>query len=112
MVVEDGVYTGEVAFYAFGPHKAEAMREMADQEGWDLADCYAYTDSASDLPMLEAVGHPVVVNPDRILARIARERGWEVMRLDRIGRRLRTGVALGGAGAAGAVATGGLARPR
>ena len=71
MVVEDGRYTGEVAFYAFGPYKAEAMRELAAQHGWDLADCYAYTDSATDLPMLEAVGHPYAVNPDRSLRREA-----------------------------------------
>ncbi|HEX3705504.1 MAG TPA: HAD family hydrolase [Mycobacteriales bacterium] len=79
MVVEDGRYTGEVAFYAFGPHKAEAMREMAAARGWDLADCYAYTDSATDLPMLEAVGHPHAVNPDRTLRRAAVERGWTVL---------------------------------
>ncbi|HWC36136.1 MAG TPA: HAD family hydrolase [Mycobacteriales bacterium] len=78
MVVEGGQYTGEVAFYAFGPHKAEAMREMAASEGWDLADCYAYTDSFTDLPMLEAVGHPCAVNPDRSLRREAMARGWEV----------------------------------
>jgi HAD superfamily hydrolase (TIGR01490 family) len=79
MVVEDGKYTGEVAFYAFGPYKAEAMRDMAAQHGWDLADCYAYTDSATDLPMLEVVGHPHAVNPDRSLRRAATERGWEIL---------------------------------
>jgi HAD superfamily hydrolase (TIGR01490 family) len=79
MVVEDGRYTGEVAFYAFGPYKAQAMREMAEQHGWDLADCYAYTDSATDLPMLEAVGHPHAVNPDRSLRRAATERGWDIL---------------------------------
>ena len=79
MVVEDGRYTGEVAFYAFGPYKAQAMRDMAAEHGWDLADCYAYTDSATDLPMLEAVGHPHAVNPDRSLRRAATERGWEIL---------------------------------
>ncbi|HVV77401.1 MAG TPA: HAD family hydrolase [Mycobacteriales bacterium] len=79
MVVENGLYTGEVEFYAFGPFKAEAMREMAAQEGWDLADCYAYTDSFTDVPMLEAVGHPYAVNPDRNLRREAVARGWEVL---------------------------------
>jgi HAD superfamily hydrolase (TIGR01490 family) len=79
MVVEDGRYTGEVAFYAFGPYKAEAMRTMAAERGWDLADCYAYTDSATDIPMLEAVGHPHAVNPDRSLRRAALESGWEVL---------------------------------
>ncbi|HWA67552.1 MAG TPA: HAD family hydrolase [Mycobacteriales bacterium] len=79
MVVEDGRYTGEVAVYAFGPYKVEAMRELAERYGWDLADCHAYTDSATDLPMLEAVGHPHAVNPDRSLRRAASERGWEIL---------------------------------
>ena len=73
----DGRYTGEMAFYAYGPFKAEAMRELAEFEGIDLAASYAYSDSYTDVPMLEAVGHPVVVNPDRVLARLARDRGWE-----------------------------------
>lgn len=72
-----GRYTGELEFYAYGPHKAEAIREMAVREGIDLAASYAYSDSITDLPMLELVGHPVVVNPDRELMRIARDRGWE-----------------------------------
>jgi HAD superfamily hydrolase (TIGR01490 family) len=102
----DGVYTGRATgLFAYREGKAEAIRELAARERISLADSYAYTDSASDLPMLEAVGHPVAVNPDRTLALIARERGWEVMRLDRLGRRLKTGVALSGAAAAGAVAT-------
>jgi HAD superfamily hydrolase (TIGR01490 family) len=74
----DGKYTGALDFYAYGPHKAEAMRELAVREGLDLAGSYAYSDSVTDLPMLDLVGHPVVVNPDRELARIAREREWEV----------------------------------
>jgi HAD superfamily hydrolase (TIGR01490 family) len=102
----DGIYTGRLTgLFAYREGKANAIRALAAREGISLADSYAYTDSVSDLPMLEAVGHPVVVNPDRELAQIARERGWESMRLDRIGRRLKTGVALGGAAAAGAVAT-------
>jgi len=79
MVVEDGRYTGEVAFYAYGPAKAEAMRQLADAAGYDLADCYAYSDSITDVPMLEAVGRPTAVNPDRALRRAARERGWPVL---------------------------------
>ncbi|HVT20595.1 MAG TPA: HAD family hydrolase [Mycobacteriales bacterium] len=79
MVVADGRYTGEVEFYAFGPYKAQAMRELAQREGWDLADCYAYTDSFTDLPMLEAVGHPYAVNPDRSLRREAVARDWEIL---------------------------------
>jgi HAD superfamily hydrolase (TIGR01490 family) len=79
MVVEAGRYTGEVDFYAYGPAKADAMRELADAAGYDLADCYAYSDSITDLPMLEAVGHPTAVNPDRGLRRAAREREWPVL---------------------------------
>ncbi len=78
MVVEEGRYTGEIAFYAYGPHKATAIRDLAAIEGYDLADCYAYSDSITDLPMLELVGHPAVVNPDRALRRVAVERGWPV----------------------------------
>jgi HAD superfamily hydrolase (TIGR01490 family) len=107
--VVDGVYTGRVSgLFAYHTGKAEAIRELAAREGIDLAQSYAYTDSVSDLPMLEAVGHPVAVNPDRALAAVARERGWELMRLDRIGRRLRTGAALAGAAAAGGVASAAL----
>jgi len=73
-----GRYTGEMEFYAYGPYKAEAMRDLAAAQGIDLAGSYAYSDSYTDVPMLEVVGHPVVVNPDRVLARLARDRGWEV----------------------------------
>ena len=65
MVVEDGKYTGEVAYYCFGEGKVEAIRALAAREGYALEHCYAYSDSITDLPMLEAVGHPTVVNPDR-----------------------------------------------
>jgi HAD superfamily hydrolase (TIGR01490 family) len=78
-VDDDGRYTGRMAFYAYGPEKARAIRELANRTGLDLALCTAYSDSATDLPMLEAVGHPVAVNPDRVLAKVAREREWEVM---------------------------------
>lgn len=74
----DGRYTGEVEFYSYGPFKAEAMREAAELQDIDLDASFAYSDSITDLPMLEAVGHPVAVNPDRELGRIARARGWEV----------------------------------
>jgi HAD superfamily phosphoserine phosphatase-like hydrolase len=73
-----GRYTGELEFYAYAAHKADAIREMAVAEGLDLAGSYAYSDSITDLSMLELVGHPVAVNPDRELARIARDRDWEV----------------------------------
>ena len=79
MVVEDGRYTGEISFYAYGEGKAVALRQLAEEEGLDLAACYAYSDSATDLPMLEAVGHPVAVNPDKALRRVAADRGWTVL---------------------------------
>ena len=77
-VDEDGCYTGRMAFYAQGPAKAEAMVDLAERVGIDMGESFAYSDSATDLPMLEAVGHPVAVNADRALAKVARERGWEV----------------------------------
>jgi HAD superfamily hydrolase (TIGR01490 family) len=78
MVIADGAYTGEIAFYAYGENKAVAITELATREGWDLADCYAYSDSVTDLPMLAAVGHPVAVNPDKALRKEAAERDWPV----------------------------------
>ncbi len=111
VVDADGRYTGEMAFYAYGPFKAEAMTEIADREGIDLSASYAYSDSYTDAPMLELVGHPVVVNPDRVLARLARERGWEVTAFTRpVRMRDRLPVPSGTAAATGAavvaVATG------
>ena len=76
--IVDGKYTGELDFYAYGPHKAEAMRGLAGEMGLDLDRSFAYSDSITDLPMLECVGHPVVVNPDKNLRRLAAEREWEV----------------------------------
>ncbi|WP_178359441.1 HAD-IB family hydrolase [Mycolicibacterium hippocampi] len=78
MVVEDGKYTGEIAFYCYGEGKVEAIRALAAREGYALEHCYAYSDSVTDLPMLEAVGHPTVVNPDRALRKEAGSRGWPV----------------------------------
>ncbi|NLT55068.1 MAG: HAD family hydrolase [Actinomycetales bacterium] len=79
MIIEDGRYTGEIAFYAYAEQKAVAIRELAEREGYDLADCYAYTDSMTDVPMLEAVGHPHAVNPDKALRRLAVAREWTVL---------------------------------
>lgn len=76
--IVDGRYTGELEFYAYGESKAQAIRSLADRIGLDLAGSYAYTDSMTDLPMLEAVGHPVAVNPDRDLRREAETRGWDI----------------------------------
>lgn len=79
MEIIDGKYTGEILFYAYGEGKADAMRELAATRGYDLADSYAYTDSHTDLPMLDLVGHPVAVNPDAELRRTALERDWPVL---------------------------------
>jgi phosphoserine phosphatase len=79
-VDEAGRYTGTMEFYAYGEYKAEAMRSLAERDGIDLSESYAYSDSYTDLPMLEAVGHPVAVNPDRVLARFAREHSYEITR--------------------------------
>jgi HAD superfamily hydrolase (TIGR01490 family) len=79
MVVEDGRYTGAIEFYAYGEQKAAEVRRLAQEEGYDLDGCYAYSDSVTDLPMLAAVGHPTAVNPDRQLRREAVARGWPVL---------------------------------
>jgi HAD superfamily hydrolase (TIGR01490 family) len=102
--VRDGIYTGRPAgVFVYRSGKAEAIRRLAEREGIDLSASYAYSDSESDMPMLEAVGHPVAVNPDVALARVARERGWDVLRFDRLGRRLKAAAALGAAAGAGGI---------
>jgi HAD superfamily hydrolase (TIGR01490 family) len=94
----DGIYTGRLAGpFAYRDGKPQLMRELAARDGFDLGASFAYSDSESDLPMLRAVGHPVAVNPDSALARVAREEGWEVLRFDRLGGHLRM---LGGLAAA------------
>lgn len=100
--VRDGVYTGrEGGIFTYREGKAQAVRDLAGAEGIDLARSYAYSDSESDVPLLRAVGHPVAVNPDAALARIAREEGWEVLRFDRLGRRLQIAAAALAAALAG-----------
>ena len=85
----EGNFTGRFEGpFVYGPGKVEAMEAFAAEHEIDLAASYAYSDSLSDLPMLRAVGHPVVVNPDPPLAEIAREEGWQAMRFERLGRRL------------------------
>jgi HAD superfamily hydrolase (TIGR01490 family) len=79
MVVLDGRYTGEVEYYAAGPTKAEAARKLAADRGYDLSQSYAYSDSISDVPLLECVGHPTAVNPDRALRRVAVEKRWPIL---------------------------------
>ena len=113
--VRDGIYTGRPAGpFTYGKGKAEAIRELAEREGIDLAESYAYSDSASDLPMLRTVGHPVAVNPDAELEQVAREEGWRIMHFDKLGRRLKLGAAVGVgalAAAGGGFATARLRRP-
>jgi HAD superfamily hydrolase (TIGR01490 family) len=77
--VADGRYTGRALRPLHGNAKAEALLELAASEGLDLAASTAYSDSHSDLPFLEAVGHPVAVSPDRALRKIAQERGWPIL---------------------------------
>jgi HAD superfamily hydrolase (TIGR01490 family) len=97
--IRDGVYTGRPdGPFTYREGKAEAIRQVAAAEGLDLAESYAYSDSESDLPMLRAVGHPVVVNPDPELRRVAREEGWELVHFDKLQRRLRIASVAGGAG--------------
>jgi HAD superfamily hydrolase (TIGR01490 family) len=105
--VVDGTYTGRIdGPFVYREGKAEAVRALAEREGFDLTACYAYSDSESDLPFLRLVGHPVAVNPDASLARIARDEGWDVMRFETLGRRLKLVGAIvvaalaGGAGSA------------
>jgi HAD superfamily hydrolase (TIGR01490 family) len=112
--VRDGYYTGRPdGPFTYRGGKAEAIAEVARNEGIDLADSWAYSDSESDLPMLRCVGHPVAVNPDSELLRVAREEGWQVMTFDRLRRRLRlaAGAAALGALGAGAGYVGGRLRP-
>ena len=102
--VLDGYYTGRAGGpFTYREGKAEAIRDLAARERIDLGASWAYSDSESDLPMLRLVGHPVAVNPDSELGRVAALEGWEVLRFERLGRRLRV------LGAAGVAATlGGL----
>ena len=76
--IVEGKYTGELEFYCYGDAKAEAIRELAAERGIDLTTSYAYTDSVTDLPMLQEVGHPVAVNPDRDLRKEAETNEWDI----------------------------------
>lgn len=94
-----GRYTGELdGPFVYGEGKVEAIERVADSLGLDLGGSWAYSDSASDLPMLRAVGNPVAVNPDSRLARVADAEGWRILRFERLGRRI---AIVGGALAAG-----------
>ncbi len=103
--VKNGIYTGRlVGEPLHGPAKAEAITALAEKEGLDLSQCSAYSDSANDLPMLSLVGHPVAVNPDAALKRIAKENEWEI-RDFRTGRKAAK-IGVPAAASAGAVAGG------
>jgi HAD superfamily hydrolase (TIGR01490 family) len=103
-LLEDGLNYGE--------GKVAPMRRFAEEHEIDLASSWAYSDSVSDLPMLELVGSPVAVNPDAELASIARQRGWRVMRFEKLGRRLAVGATVVAAGAIGGSGTWLAARRR
>lgn len=78
----DGVYTGNLVGHTLhAERKAEAARDLAASAGADLRDCWAYSDSRNDIPLLELVGNPVVVNPDATLAHHATGKGWPILRL-------------------------------
>ena len=109
MVVADGRYTGEIGFYAYGVNKAEAAHELAERHGYDLEASYAYSDSETDIPLLEAVGHPCAVNPDRALRRVAADRGWPVLQFSRpVALRKRMGLAHSATRAVAVAAAAGL----
>jgi HAD superfamily hydrolase (TIGR01490 family) len=89
---EEGRFTGAIDFYAYAENKAVAMQELAERRGYDLSSSFAYSDSITDVHMLEVVGHPHAVNPDKELRRVARERGWPILTFDRpvaLGARVR-----------------------
>ena len=109
----DGLYTGGFdGPFCYGEGKPKRMREIAERDGIDLRQSWAYSDSASDLPMLRAVGHAVVVNPDTELAQVAKDEGWDIMRFETLGRRLKVGAAVLAAAAAGGGATAARGRGR
>ncbi|WIX81280.1 HAD family hydrolase [Amycolatopsis carbonis] len=83
MGATDGRYNGEIDFYCYGDNKAVAAKELAATYGYDLAECFAYTDSSTDIPLLDTVGHPHAVNPDKLLRREAGERGWPILAFER-----------------------------
>jgi HAD superfamily hydrolase (TIGR01490 family) len=106
-VGQDGKYTGEMdGPFVYGNGKVEAMRRFAEKHDIDLGEAWAYSDSVSDLPMLRAVGHAVVVNPDGPLLEIARQEDWQVMRFEKLGRKLAIAGATALAAAAGGLAAG------
>lgn len=110
LAIADGFYTGEVLTFPAGEAKVEAMLRIAEAAGYQLEDCFAYSDSITDAPMLTAVGHPTAVNPDKELRALAGANGWPVLDFARPGksRSVRRQVALGGAAVAVGVLLGWL----
>jgi HAD superfamily hydrolase (TIGR01490 family) len=103
--IRDGIYTGKLAQpFCYGEGKADALHRIAEEHGYDLEASYAYTDSAGDMPMLEAVGHPVAVNPDKALETVAYHRGWPIVEFSRTRKKVikRTTAGTGAAALAGA----------
>ena len=114
MEIVDGKYTGNIDYYAYAEEKARAIEDLAELVGYDLDECYAYSDSVTDVHMLRVVGHPHAVNPDRELRKAATAEGWPVLVFDKpVALRSRvplpparttlTALAVGGAMAAGGV---------
>jgi HAD superfamily hydrolase (TIGR01490 family) len=81
--IVDGKYTGEIEYYAYAEEKARAIEAMAAERGYDLEQCFAYSDSITDAPMLELVGHPYAVNPDKELRKLAASKGWPILQFTR-----------------------------
>jgi len=83
LAIVDGRYTGEIDYYAYAEEKAAAIEALAAERGYDLEECFAYSDSITDAPMLEVVGHPHAVNPDKDLRRLAAAKGWPILQFTR-----------------------------
>ncbi|MFN8195489.1 MAG: HAD-IB family hydrolase [Nocardioidaceae bacterium] len=113
MEIVDGKYTGGIEYYAYAEEKARAIERLAEENGYDLAGCFAYSDSITDVHMLEVVGHPSAVNPDKELRKVAAARGWPVLVFTRpVGLRSRMAAAakptLAALAVGGALTVGGL----
>lgn len=109
--IVDGIYTGDLdGPFCYGPGKVEAIQQLAQVEGLELDRCWGYSDSASDLPMLQAVGHPVAVNPDAKLEHFATDHGWPVVEFRKRSKAVirRTTQAVGAVGLAAGGFAGGL----
>ncbi|MGH8003514.1 MAG: HAD family hydrolase [Limisphaerales bacterium] len=80
VATKEGVFTGRFeGQFPFGPAKAEIVKKIAAEGGWDLSRSFAYADHHTDVHFLELVGHPAAANPDEELRQIAKDRGWEII---------------------------------